>query len=95
MNVLKKLFLRVKAEFSASLLQSSVSHDPSENILIFWFVAQETLLIMLRRVMVFHIFMETAIWQECINLIKLICSLKNPQKSFHKNMKQHDCFQHW
>jgi len=28
------LFLRCKAEYSASLLQSSVSHDPSEIILI-------------------------------------------------------------
>ncbi len=31
-----------KAKFSASLLQSSVSHDPSEIILICWFCAQET-----------------------------------------------------
>ncbi len=31
-----------KAEFSASSLQSSVSHDPSEIILICWFAAQET-----------------------------------------------------
>jgi len=31
----------VKAEFSASLLQSSVSHDPSQ-IIICWFAAQET-----------------------------------------------------
>jgi len=31
----------IKAEFSASLLQSSVSHDPShEIILIWWFEAQ-------------------------------------------------------
>jgi len=39
------LFLRCKAEFSASLLQSSLSHDPSETILICWFAAQETFLI--------------------------------------------------
>ncbi len=32
----------IKAEFSASLLQSSVSHDPSEIRLIYWFGAQET-----------------------------------------------------
>ncbi len=32
----------IKAEFSASLLQSSVSHDPSEITLIYWFGAQET-----------------------------------------------------
>ncbi len=32
-------------EYSASLLQSSVSHDPSEIILICWFAAQETFLI--------------------------------------------------
>ncbi len=35
----------IKAEFSASLLQSSVSHDPSEIILICRFAAQETFLI--------------------------------------------------
>jgi len=34
----------IKAEFSASLLQFSVSHDPSEIILICWF-AQETFLV--------------------------------------------------
>ncbi len=37
----------MKAEFSASLLQSSVSHDPSEIILICWFAAQETFLIII------------------------------------------------
>ncbi len=31
------LFLWCKAEFSASLLQSTMSHDPSEIILICWF----------------------------------------------------------
>ncbi len=31
----------IKAEFSASLLQSSVSHDSPEIILICWFAAQE------------------------------------------------------
>ncbi len=36
-----------KAEFSASLLQSSVWHDPSEIIIICWFAAQETLLIII------------------------------------------------
>ncbi len=36
-----------KAEFSASLLQSSVSQDPSEIILIYWFAAQETFLIII------------------------------------------------
>ncbi len=35
----------IKAEFSASFLQSSVSHDPSEIILICWLAAQETFLI--------------------------------------------------
>ncbi len=41
------LFLRCKSEFSAQLLQSSVSHDPSEIILIYWFAAQETFLIII------------------------------------------------
>ncbi len=36
----------IKAEFSASL-QSSESHDPSEIILICWFAAQETFLIII------------------------------------------------
>ncbi len=36
-----------KAEFSASLLQSSVSHDPSEIILIYWFGAQATFYIII------------------------------------------------
>ncbi len=34
-----------KAEFSASLLQSLVSHDASEIILIWWFAASGTFLI--------------------------------------------------
>jgi len=37
----------IKVEFSASLLQSSVSHDPSEITLIWWFDAQETFLIII------------------------------------------------
>ncbi len=41
------LFLWFKAEFSASLLQSSVSHDPSEIILIYWFASQETFIIII------------------------------------------------
>ncbi len=34
-------------EFSASLLQSSVSRDPSEIITICWFAAQETSIIII------------------------------------------------
>ncbi len=37
----------IKAEFLASLLQSSVSHDPSEIILICWFAPQETFIIII------------------------------------------------
>ncbi len=47
MNFYWNLFLWYKAEFSASLLQFSVSHDPSEIILICWFAAQETFLIII------------------------------------------------
>ncbi len=36
-----------KAEFSASLLQSSVSHDPSEIIIIYWFAAQDKFLVII------------------------------------------------
>ncbi len=35
----------IKAVFSVSFLQSSVSHDLSEIILICWFAAQETFII--------------------------------------------------
>ncbi len=41
------LYLWCKAEFSASLLQSWVSRDPSEIILTRWFAAQETFLIII------------------------------------------------
>jgi len=37
-----------KAEFSASLLQSSVSHDPADIILICWFAARKTFHIIIR-----------------------------------------------
>jgi len=37
----------IKAEFSASLLQFSVSRDPPEIILIWWFDGQETFLIII------------------------------------------------
>ncbi len=47
-NILKcNLFLWCKAEFSASFLQSSVSHSSSEIILICWFAAWETFLIII------------------------------------------------
>ncbi len=42
-----------KAEFSASLLQSLVSYDPSEIILILWFAAQ-------RRFPIIIIYVETS-----------------------------------
>ncbi len=50
------LFLWSKAEFSESLLQSSVSHDPSEIILKCWFAAQETLLIIMLHYMLKIVF---------------------------------------
>ncbi len=37
----------LKCNFQQSLLQSSVWHDPSENILIGWFAAEETFLIII------------------------------------------------
>jgi len=49
-----------KAEFSESLLQSSVSHDPSEIIQIWLFGAQETFL--LKTVALLNILMETDNW---------------------------------
>ncbi len=49
-----------KAENQQPLLQSSVSHDPSEIILICLFGAQETLS-MLKTVVLLNIFLETVI----------------------------------
>ncbi len=37
----------IKADFLTSLLQSSVSHDPLESIIIFWFAAQKTTIIII------------------------------------------------
>ncbi len=55
------LFLWRKAEFS--LLMSSVSHHPSEIILICWFVAQESFLIIINveKVVLLNIFVEIMI----------------------------------
>ncbi len=55
-------FLWCKAEFSASLLQSSVSHDPSEIILMCLFGAQYFLLLsVLNKVVLLNIFVEITI----------------------------------
>ncbi len=50
----------IKDEFLASLLQSSVTHDLSEIILICWFAAQETFLIIIHfsAVVLLNIFMK-------------------------------------
>ncbi len=44
-NILKNRLRQ--GEFQKSLLQFSESHDPSETILIYWFAAQETFLIII------------------------------------------------
>ncbi len=50
-----------KTEFSALYLQSLVSHDPLEIMLIWWFDAQETFLIMInvQTVVRIHIYVES------------------------------------
>ncbi len=48
-----------KLHFQQQLLQSSVSHDPSEIILIFWFSAQDIFLLVLKLDVLFNIFVET------------------------------------
>ncbi len=53
------LFLWSKAEFSESLLQSSVSHDPSEIILLYVdLVLKKQFLPMLKTVVLHNIFVE-------------------------------------
>ncbi len=57
-------FCNCKAEFSASLLQHSVSRDPSEITLKFWkYAAQETfpIIINIETVALLNIFIETMI----------------------------------
>ncbi len=51
-----------KLNLRQPLLQSSVSHDPSELFLIFCFAAQETFLIILETVVLLNIFPETVIY---------------------------------
>ncbi len=55
------LFLWCAAEVSASLLHSSVSRDLSEIILIWWFAAQETFIIIIsvESGVLLNIFVET------------------------------------
>jgi len=51
-------------QFPASLPQSSVSHDPSEIILIWWFVAKETFIVIninVKTVVLLHIFVDSLI----------------------------------
>ncbi len=45
----------MKATFSASLLQSSVSHDPSVIILICWFAVLETFIITIIIIIIINI----------------------------------------
>ncbi len=47
-----------KQNFEQPLIQSSVSQDPSEIILIFWFGAQETFLITVEIAVLLNIFEE-------------------------------------
>ncbi len=56
----------IKAEFSASLLQSSVSHDPSEIILIYKFAAQEALKIILSILSMMKIVVQLNIFVEIV-----------------------------
>jgi len=53
----------VKAECSASLLQSLVSHDPSEIILKWWLVLKKHLLFlsMLKTIVLLNVYVETVI----------------------------------
>ncbi len=71
----------IKAEFSASLLQSSVSHDPSEIILIYWFAAQETFLLLLSIFKTVESFLFRILWlierpkAQHLSEIKCFCNI--------------------
>ncbi len=70
----------IKAEFSASFLQSSVSHDPSEIILICWFAAQVTWLLvsMLKTVVLLYmlVFVESSKVQHLFKIV-IFCYVTN------------------
>ncbi len=69
------LFLWCKAEFSASLLQSVTSHDPSEIMLIFWFGVQETFIIILIFVILWWI--ESSKEKYLSENIRSVCNIKS------------------
>ncbi len=57
--------------------QSSVSHDPSEIILICWLAAQETLLLSKLETVVLRILWSIVFWWKIFILKKLICKITN------------------
>ncbi len=59
-----------RTEFSASLLQSSRSHDPSEIILICWFAAQEVFWLLTMLKTVTETLINTILQQGNINLVQ-------------------------
>ncbi len=75
----------IKAEFSASLLQSSVSHDPLEIILICWFAAKKHLLLLspLKAVVLPYISVETFYFLRFFEYKAQKNSISNQIKSNH------------
>ncbi len=62
-----------------NLLQSAVSHDPSEIILICWFAAQETFLDIINvenNCVLLNIFVKTVIFFFCDTFLRFYCVLK-------------------
>ncbi len=71
----------IKAEFSASFLQSWESYDPSEFILICWFAAQETFLI------INHV--ENSCAVETVTFLRIKCSKE--QHLFETEISNYKC----
>ncbi len=73
-----------KAKFSASLLQSSVSHDSSEIILICWFAAQETFItiINVENSLLLSIFVEIVFFFQNSLINRKFNNFYSKQKSF-------------
>jgi len=84
----------IKAEFSASLLQSSL-HDPSEIILICWFAAQETILIIINvensglicfmegEILFCGFFEERKVQNSSVEMVKTIITVIPPLQLYH------------
>ncbi len=66
----------VKSEFSASLFQSSVAHDPSQILLIWWFGVQERLLFIISAE---NLMLSSML---CLFILQILWQMESSKESF-------------